>query len=367
MPRYGLKRLVLLLLLPLAAAAVIWAARFPELVEQYYSLSVYGILSPAIASLTGLLPFSIGELFLVAGIIALLIYTTHTVYRIATAKGRRFYAVYTYFVNLCVIAAVLYAGFVFLCGLNYYREPFAAAANLTVRESSTEELTALCSQLVTIANKQSKLVEADEAGVTVLSSEYPETAQHAVAAMKSISKQYPFMRGLYAPPKPVLLSSAMSYSNISGVYFPYTFEANVNIDIPDFYLPATMCHELAHQRGYMSEDEANFISYLACKGSDNPDFNYSGTLHALLFSLNALYKADKTAYNELYTKINDRIKADYAYYNSYWARYEGAVSQVSATINDTYLKANNQTDGVQSYGRIVDLLLAEYRAENNLV
>ncbi|HPW41948.1 MAG TPA: DUF3810 family protein, partial [Bacillota bacterium] len=29
--------------------------------------------------------------------------------------------------------------------------------------------------------------------------------------------------------------------------------------------------------------------------------------------------------------------------------------------NDKYLKANNQKDGVKSYGRMVDLLIAEHR------
>ena len=36
------------------------------------------------------------------------------------------------------------------------------------------------------------------------------------------------------------------------------------------------------------------------------------------------------------------------------------------TINDAYLKANDQFDGTQSYGRMVDLLLAEYRYNNGL-
>lgn len=38
-------------------------------------------------------------------------------------------------------------------------------------------------------------------------------------------------------------------------------------------------------------------------------------------------------------------------------------AKLSDAVNDTYLKANNLTDGVHSYGRMVDLLLAEARAE----
>ena len=32
-------------------------------------------------------------------------------------------------------------------------------------------------------------------------------------------------------------------------------------------------------------------------------------------------------------------------------------------MNDTYLKMNDQSDGVQSYGRVVDLMLAVFRQE----
>ncbi|MFA9381199.1 MAG: DUF3810 family protein, partial [Acetanaerobacterium sp.] len=61
-----------------------------------------------------------------------------------------------------------------------------------------------------------------------------------------------------------------------------------------------------------------------------------------------------------------RIKADYADYNLFWAQYQGAVSEVSVSVNNAYLKANSQADGVQSYGRMVDLLLADYRQSKGI-
>jgi hypothetical protein len=36
---------------------------------------------------------------------------------------------------------------------------------------------------------------------------------------------------------------------------------------------------------------------------------------------------------------------------------------VSNQLNDTYLKLNSQSDGVKSYGRMVDLMLAYNRSE----
>ena len=49
--------------------------------------------------------------------------------------------------------------------------------------------------------------------------------------------------------------------------------------------------------------------------------------------------------------------------NRYWDRYDSKVAEVANQINDTYLKLNDQEDGVKSYGRGVDLMLAYYRTQ----
>ncbi len=189
-------------------------------------------------------------------------------------------------------------------------------------------------------------------------------AKEANKAMKSLSKEFPVLRGLYAQPKPVILSGLMSYTEITGVFIPFTMEANVNVDIPDFTIPYTMLHEMAHQRGFMREDEANYIAYLTGVSSDNVEIMYSSTMLALISSGNALYGQDTELYFEVRSMYSDEIARDIRAHTDYWSRYEDTVvSTVSNKINDTYLKANAQTDGVKSYGRMVDLLLAKYKAE----
>ena len=73
----------------------------------------------------------------------------------------------------------------------------------------------------------------------------------------------------------------MSYTEITDIY-TLTMEANVNVDVPD-YTPFTMCHEMAHQRGFMREDEANY-RYLVGMSSDNVELMYSSTMYALVTS-----------------------------------------------------------------------------------
>ena len=117
-----------------------------------------------------------------------------------------------------------------------------------------------------------------------------------------------------------------------------------------------MCHELSHLRGYMREDEANFLAYLACRESSFADFRYSGAMLAFVYTNNALISADSELGNEIFRTLCDGAQADFAANSAYWKQFEGPVSEISSTVNDAYLKANRQEDGVRSYGRMVDLL-----------
>ena len=68
---------------------------------------------------------------------------------------------------------------------------------------------------------------------------------------------------------------------------------------------------------------------------------------------------------ESFSLLSDIVKADIYDNSEYWKQFEGPVSEISETVNDTYLKANDLEDGTKSYGRVVDLLLAEYKEKNN--
>ena len=152
----------------------------------------------------------------------------------------------------------------------------------------------------------------------------------------------------------------MSYTGITGIYMPYTGEANVNYNIPSFMWASTAAHEMAHQRGFAREDEANFIAYLVCISSEEEDIQYSGVFLALIYSMNALYNEDQKGYFELRDKYSQGLLRDMKYNGDFWDKYQGMAEEISSNINDGYLKGNRQEDGVKSYGRMVDLLIAEY-------
>ncbi|TGY69704.1 DUF3810 family protein, partial [Enterorhabdus sp. NM05_H27] len=113
----------------------------------------------------------------------------------------------------------------------------------------------------------------------------------------------------------------------------------------------------------MREDEANFIGYLSCKQSDDPLTRYSGYTLAYDYALSALIRADREAAVAVNDGLSDTVRADRTARAEYLKQFEGPVAEASNAANNAYLKANQQTDGTKSYGRMVDLLLAEARQE----
>ncbi len=182
-------------------------------------------------------------------------------------------------------------------------------------------------------------------------------------AMEKLGQRYRRLSGHYPFPKPILNTWILSVQQTTGVYSPFTVEANYNRDIAYYDIPFTICHELSHLRGYMQEEEANFIGVLATIGADDLYFNYSGYVSAWVYAGNALARIDSTAFATLYARINTRTRQDMLYNNAYWKQFEGKPAEAHEQLNDAYLKLQGQATGVRSYGHVTDLML-EYFAKN---
>ena len=132
--------------------------------------------------------------------------------------------------------------------------------------------------------------------------------------------------------------------------------------MPDPELPFAASHEIAHERGFAREDEANYLGYLACRLHPHPDFRYSGLLAASVYAQNALYRADRPAWDRIEKMRSAGVRRDLDALRAWSERHRGRASRAAERVNDAYLKSQGQAGGVQSYGRVVDLLLAERRA-----
>ena len=158
-----------------------------------------------------------------------------------------------------------------------------------------------------------------------------------------------------------MLSEPWTYTHISGVYTYFTGEANINTNFPDYTIPYTAAHEMAHQRGIAREDEANFIAFLVCISSDDPYIRYSGYLEVYEYVASSLYSADKNYYSAVYSSLKTNVRAEMAAYSAFFDKYrENVVANVSEAVNNSYLQIHG-TVGSKSYGLVVDLAVAYYR------
>ncbi|WMJ85440.1 DUF3810 domain-containing protein [Anaerocolumna sp. MB42-C2] len=365
------KRTLLLLLLPLSFF-ILWLVRNnQDIAEFVFARGIYRWISQGISLISGIFPFSLMELeviFLPATAIYFILRFIGTIFIKLRKKEKAGYTIALGFLNgICVLSMIFFL-YVMLGGTNYYRYSFASYSGLEIKDSTVDELYNLCLELADEAAgireqlHQKKDAEDSNGVLKVSTTNWNEVSDKLEKAFMDLSKEYPVLGGYYTSLKPVFFSDFMSRMEITGIFWPFTMEANVNVDAADYSIPATMGHELAHLRGFMREDEANFIGYLVCKESDNLEFQYSGIMLALTYAGNQLYKQDPSLYQSVREHYNTKMIADLRAEYFYWEKFENTViSTVSNTVNDNYLKANKQSDGVKSYGRMVDLLLAEYR------
>jgi hypothetical protein len=307
----------------------------PEKTEKYYSQGFYKIVMQPVSRLSGIFPFSIAEVLIFLAILYIL---TRLVYLTVKAIRLRSWSTFLPFLSNVVLAVSL-CFFIqtVIWSINYERLSFADNADIQVQDSSVDELEAMCRLLIRNTNALREKVKEDENGVMKIDGGFKTIADRANLGYTAIQANYPFLGGQYGPPKPVFLSKPMSGTNIIGVYACFTGEANVDIDIPAMEIPSTAMHEMAHQRGFAREDEANYIAYATCMAHPDIEFKYSGSVLALQYSMNALYSADSGRYFELFRSYSPAYLRDLKYEQAYWNKFRGMTRKVADKINDSYL------------------------------
>ena len=354
-------QLFLILLLPLGILLTQVSRSFPNITEEFYSSFFYEIIANILSAITGSLPFSLAELMLLSFVVFVLWYILKTILDLYKSKNKKLKILKNFLLNILAAGGLIYFSFQLLWGFNYQRLTLDKIFQLPVRKSSSNELYELCQRLIKTSNILRERIDEDQFGVMELPYDRNHILKTAQLGYDKASLQYAKLKGNYGTPKGLLLSTPMCYTGITGFYFPFTNEANVNMAEPVSFLPFTTAHEMAHQRGFAKEDEANFIAYIACINHPDINFKYSGTLSALSYSLNALGRSDNDAYKILFSTCSNGVINDLRYNQEFWKKYSGPIEKVQDKINDTYLKSQSQKSGTKSYGAMVDLLLAQHR------
>jgi hypothetical protein len=220
--------------------------------------------------------------------------------------------------------------------------------------------------LVGEINKLSPEIEYDAEGFSVMPYSFKEMNDKLIEAYAIFADEHDFINSFYSKLKPVLLSEAMSYAHITGIYTYFTGESNLNVSFPDYSIPFTAAHELSHQRGIAREDEANMMAFLVCVGSDDTYIRYCAYVNMYEYVANALYKADKELFRKIDKMLDQSVIKEQVAYSKFFEKYAKSVtSQVSGTVNDIYLQSQG-TEGSRSYGMVVDLTVAYLKSTGKI-
>lgn len=327
------------------------SATFSDKFNLYISSFFRGILS----SITDFLPFSIAEtiiLFLpILFIIVLVICFKKT--KKGTTESARFLC------GFASVAALLYSLFVFTTVAGYNSTSLSDKLMLEDKPVSLEDLKITAEFFIDKTENELEEINFVYGKNSLMPYSIDKMNEHLMNAYKKASEKYSFIPDLNSRIKPIALSELMTYTHISGIYTFYTGEANLNVNFPDYCLPFTAAHELAHQRGILPENEANFVAFLVCSISDDPYIRYSGYLNMYEYLNSAIYSEDYEVFKEIFLTLDIRIRGEMNSYNEFFKKYrDNYVADISTSINDAYLKAQGQSAGEKSYGMVVDLACA---------
>ena len=324
-----------------AAGMLLIAARYAGGFAQWYSVNVYSLITATAGRLSGAAPFSVAEA-------AVCVLPFIIIADLIRCRKRLREA----FSRILLLVSVLFFLYAANCGVNYHRDTFADTEALSGAEFTKDQLAEFCEYII------SNLYECGPYP------EYPQGSELAGEARKSMTKlseHEPSLRGYYPAPKQLtVLSGAFSAMGVSGIYSPFTVEANINGEMPDMEKPFTACHELSHLRGYMNEGEASYIGWLACTGSDDQSFRRSGWLIAWVYAGGTLKRVDPERYDSLREKLPSYAVSEIEANDLFWSSHVTKASEIQDRVNDAYLKANGQKGGIQSYGMLTTLMLMHY-------
>jgi hypothetical protein len=345
-------KLIIIALLTLAILLLMVLADHPLLVERYYSRGLYPFICHVLHPVFNLFPFSVGDLLYIA-IIIYLVYAVFRIIRLVFKKQFKRAGIFLLGIAIGVQSAVLI--FYLFWGMNYFRPPAGELLRLSDTSYTTADLKAVTSMLIDSANAcRARVTPAD------LTLENRAIYKTAVQAVNKLSADSVNFRTYYPGIKSSLLTPLLNYMGTSGYYNPFTSEAQMNYKMPVFDRPVTACHELSHQMGFGAEDEANFAGFLAGIGSHDRLLRYSAYHLAVDEFMHALRYRDTAANNELKPRVSAAVKSDFKVEHAYWMHYQSKLDVLSGLFYDKFLKVNNQPHGLETYNRMVLLVIALY-------
>ncbi|MBO4220142.1 MAG: DUF3810 domain-containing protein [Clostridia bacterium] len=351
-------RIIIFILTP-AAAAVHIASVLSRPFADYFVRYIGCITRQLLAYITYLFPFSVAEAFL------LLIPVFLVSLIVLSAKYTDKKGSIRFIVSVASAVPLLYCLLIFGFGTGYYGETMDKKLDLKLEEISAQDLYDSAMKLEEHINVLADSITFDSDGFSVSPHTVRETGDVLSVTYEKLYSEYSFLSPIYGKAKPIVLSEPMTYTHIAGVYTFFTGEININTNFPCYSRTFTIAHEMAHQRGIAREDEANFMAFIVCTGSDDVYIRYCGYMNTLEYIIRALYKTDTSLYREVLSNLDRRALNELYAFSSFFDKYRDSVaSEITGTINDTYLTLQG-AGGIKSYDMVTNLVVAYLGKKQN--
>jgi hypothetical protein len=329
---------------------------FPDLVERWYSNGLFVIISKTLRIVLGKLPFSVGDL--IYGI--LILYLLKSIW-----KSRK--TLKTEWKNnvlkVLKVLSVVYFLFHFLWAMNYYRQPLFEKMKIE-RDYTDADLLIFTKKLIAKTNEIQLKIGKNDSLKIVFPYTNDEVFDMTINGYQKLCKQYPYFEYTNLSIKKSLFSLPLTYMGFGGYLNPFTNEAQVNYLVPMYNAPMTTCHEMAHQIGFASESECNFIGFLASTKNEDLYFQYSGYSTALRYCLNNWYARDEKVFDELLKTVHPGILKNYKESEDFWKKYDTIIDEGFHYFYDNFLKMNQQKDGMEGYSKYVNLMVNYYKGKD---
>lgn len=317
-----------------------------SLVERYYADGFYPRLQAELTSWSNTSRYSLFDVLIIGLALALVIAWARCIRhawreRALARIGRGLW-------RTAVFAAVLYVWFAAAWGLNYARTPIEAAIGYDADRVTGPALRQLAERATREVNRT--YAAAHLAGFPA-SGEMPPALVNALHRIEGrLGRHQPTTPGR---PKRTLLAPFFRASGVDGMHAPFLLETLVNPGLTPPERPAVLAHEWAHLAGYAPEADASFVGLLAALHADAPS-QYSAWLTLFEHSVGQLPRAEQRAF---VARLDPGVQADRRAISERLEDRVEVVARASWETYDQYLKSQGVDEGVESYSRVVQLLL----------
>ena len=345
-------------------ALLIWIIGFfPSTISSVYTPFIFRPLSTFLRFISGFFSFSIGE-WVYMGLIITLIFS---ILKWIWLNGKRwrdsaFWKLQ--WVQWLNQLTGLFIVFELCWGLNYQKLNPSQDFDLQVPFNYTEkQMDSLSLSLIQELNNTREKISDFEAK----NLQFEQNLGKIRSEFKEISKNRPFLRYSPSSIKVAHFPNWGDYLGYTAFYHPITGEAIVRGDLPVLTQPFTISHEIAHQLGYASEEEANFIAYVIGTESKDPIVNYSTQLQMFTYAQYAhlqfiVKRGDFTLYKEMVERNKKRllpkVMEDRKFIRNFFLKKQDLQIKGSAEMYNQFLLWNKQARGIESYEDVLLWALA---------